>query len=570
MLELQIFDPQKRQITGDIGLTVKKALKEGKILAVKGLGGYHLCCDALNEKAVSLLRQRKNRWEKPFAVMAPDSPGANKFCELSAEEQRLLETDERPIVLLKIKENSPIPEAVAPGQGRLGIMLPYAPWHHLLLEGFSLLVMTSGNLTEEPIAYQDEDAFTRLGSLADFFLLHNSEIARRCDDSLAAVANRQGFLLRRSRGYIFKSISLPVGGPPVLACGGEQKNIICLTKGEKAFPSPHIGDLENYLTLESFENTIKDMKKTLEIEPEVITYDLHPEYLATKFALAYPKKVKLVGVQHHHAHLASALAEHGLNETIIGVAFDGTGYGTDGCIWGGEFLVGDGAAFRRWGHLAYVPMPSGSLAIKEPWRMAAGYLEQVYGRNMIELPLEFVKQLPDNWALLQKATAKGINAPLTSSCGRLFDGVAALLLLKQKVSFEGQAAMLLEKIADPGEEGEYPFTIEIGVPHQIGLKPLWQAIVADIKAGIKKEIISARFHNTISRIILDMCLLIRKETGIKKVALTGGVFQNIFLLEKASRQLQKADFHVLQHHLVPPNDAGLSIGQALVALTKSL
>lgn len=569
MLGLRMFDPDRKEISGEIGSLIKNSLKEGKILAVKGLGGYHLCCDALNDQAVSLLRQRKNRWEKPFAVMAPDIAKAEEFCEINMEERKLLESNERPIVLLKLKEDSIVPESVAPGQKCLGIMLPYAPWHEFLLEDFSLLVMTSGNLTEEPIAYQDHDAFQRLGKLADFFLLHDNKIERRCDDSVAAVVANQNFLLRRSRGFALKPIVFSIKGPAVLACGGEQKNTVCLTKGKIAFSSPHIGDLENYLTLESFENTIKDLKKTLEIEPEVIAYDLHPEYLATKYALSYQGKVKLVGVQHHHAHLAAALAEHSLMETIIGVTFDGTGYGTDGCIWGGEFLVGDGADFQRWGHLAYVPMPSGNLAIKEPWRMAAGYLEQAYGNEMSELSIEFIKQLPENWELLRQATAKGINAPLTSSCGRLFDGVTALLCLKQKTSFEGQAAMLLEKIADPKEEGEYPFAIEKGFPYQIKLKPLWRAIVMELELGVKKETISARFHNTISKIILDMCLLIRQETGIQKVALTGGVFQNVFLLERTNRQLQKAGFQVLLHHLIPPNDGGLSIGQALVALSQS-
>lgn len=366
-----------------------------------------------------------------------------------------------------------------------------------------------------------------------------------------------------------KSFRLKDSGPPVLAVGGELKNTVCLTKGDCAYLSEPMGDLEDYRNFTAFETAIEEGKRILAVEPEVIAYDLHPDYLSSKYALSFQQETRLRGVQHHHAHLAACLVENQAEGPAIGVTFDGTGYGLDGCIWGGEFLVGDGGAFQRWAHFAYLPMPSGSMAIKEPWRMAAQYLERVFGEEMASLPIGFVEKLPENWFLLKEATAKGINAPLTSSCGRLFDGVATLVLEKfGKVAFEAEVAIELERIAEPGERAHYPFALGDEVPIQIRWAPIWQGIVEDLKAGTGKGVVSARFHNTLAEIIQAVCLRISRETGIKEVALTGGVFQNRFLLARTAGKLKDAGLKLLLHHELPPNDSGIALGQAMIALQR--
>ncbi|GAW91118.1 carbamoyltransferase HypF [Calderihabitans maritimus] len=554
----------------DVWQRVKEELKNGKIVAVKGLGGYHLCCDALNNEAVSALRSRKARWEKPFAVMMRNIETVRRFCELEPVECELLESPRRPIVLLKKRNDVVLPEEIAPRNRRLGVMLPYTPLHYLLMEEFQVLVMTSGNISDEPIAYRDEDALERLKGIADLFLMHDRKIYRRCDDSVALVNQGKEVLIRRSRGYAPEPIKLHLHVPHILACGAEQKNTFCLTKGDNAFISHHIGDLKNLPTLVSFEEGINHFKELFDISPEIVAYDLHPEYLSTKYAHDYPGNVTKIGVQHHHAHVASCLADNRENGPVIGVSFDGTGYGTDGCLWGGEFLLCDYENFQRVAHFAYVPMPSGSKAIEEPWRMAASYLFATYGSEMDKLDISFVRALPGVWPALKQAILQNINAPLTSSCGRLFDAVAALIGIRNTVTYEGQAAVELEQAITPGETVTYPFEIRSGSQWQIDWKPLFRSLVEDIKEGTETGRMAARFHNTVARIILETCLSIRKEYHVDKVALTGGVFQNIYLLNLAVQLLTEHGFRVLTHSRVPPNDGGLSLGQALIAYHKVL
>lgn len=554
----------------DIWGTVKEKLQQGKILAVKGLGGYHLCCDALNTEAVKTLRKRKYRWDKPFALMMPDVNTVRSFCELNPEEEKILISQRRPIVLLKKKEHYNLPEDIAPGNRMVGVMLPYTPMHYLLMEGFQALVMTSGNFSDEPIVYNDEEAVQRLQDIADFFLLHNRKIFRRCDDSVTMVNRGKEMLIRRSRGYAPEPVKLNVETPHILACGPEQKNTFCMTKGKHAFLSHHIGDLENLPTMKSFEEGIEHFKAMFDIKPEIVAYDLHPEYLSTKYAHDYPGNVKKIGIQHHHAHVASCLADNMETGPVIGVSFDGTGYGTDGCLWGGEFLLCDFENFERVAHLAYAPLVSGSMAIKEPWRMAASYLYATFGDEMANLDIDFMRNMPSIWPVLKQAITKNINAPLTSSCGRLFDAMAALVGIRNKVNYEGQAAVELEQACAFGEVGQYSFEILPGNPKLIDWMPLFRSLVKDIQSGTHVSIMAARIHNTMAKIILQICLMMREETKVNKVALTGGVFQNLYLLNGTLDLLETNGFQVLTHGRVPTNDGGLSLGQALIAYHKTV
>ncbi|HEX3010823.1 MAG TPA: carbamoyltransferase HypF [Syntrophomonadaceae bacterium] len=559
---------------------VKKELQQGRILAVKGLGGFNLCCDALNAEAVRTLRSRKIRWDKPFAVMMPDLAVIKSFCLVHDAEETLLTSQQRPIVLLEKQKGVYFPEEVAPHNQQLGVMLPYTPLHYLLMEGFQALIMTSGNISEEPIVFRDEDVLARLNKIADFFLTHDRKIFRACDDSVFAVNRGKVFPIRRSRGYAPEPIKahLPLAG--ILACGGEQKNTFCLTKADKAFLSHHIGDLKNLPALVNYTESIKHYEALFAIELEAVAYDLHPDYISSQYAMEYPGKVIRIGIQHHHAHIASCLADNRQDGTVIGVSFDGTGYGTDGCLWGGEFLVCNYRSFKRVAHLAYVQMPSGETAVKEPWRMAASYLYAVYGREMEQLDLDFVAQLPPTWDLMRTALDKKINAPLTSSCGRLFDGIAALIGLRAKATYEGQAAVELEQVITPEETGSYPFIINKSLKEnienenlniscqctwEIDWKPLIRAVVDDLIHGTLAGRIAAKFHNTVAKTVLETCLLIRENYNIGRVALSGGVFQNRYLLNKTKEVLNGHNFEVLIHNRVPSNDGGLSLGQALIA-----
>jgi hydrogenase maturation protein HypF len=556
---------------------VANQLIHGAILAIKGLGGYHLACDALNPGAVQRLRQRKHREAKPFALMMPDLATIQHFCQVSSKEATLLQSYRRPIVLLTKRANCHIASQVAPAHTTLGVMLPYTPLHYLLLDACAsvaepgrlvVLVMTSANLSDEPIAYQDDDACQRLARIADTMLTHNREIHIRCDDSVTRVAAGGEQLFRRSRGYAPEPLALASAAPvPILACGGHLKNTFCLVKERQAFISHHIGDLENLDTLTSFRKGIEHFERLFDIIPQVIAYDLHPEYLATKYALEAEISQK-IDVQHHHAHIASVLAEHGLSGTVIGVAADGTGYGTDGAIWGCEILAADLADFERLAHLAYVPLPGGEQAVRQPWRMAAVYLAQAYGDAFLDLDLPFVRQLDrPTWRTLAQMMQRGLNSPLTSSLGRLFDGVAALLGLHQQVLYEGQAAIELEAMTTPSVEA-YPFAIEKGAPATLDIRPLIRAIVADMQRKVPIPQIAGRFHASIVALLAAACLRAREQTGLNSVALSGGVFQNRLLLEQLVIQLEQHQFQVHINRRVPPNDGGLSFGQAAVAATR--
>jgi hydrogenase maturation protein HypF len=552
---------------------IKKAsdlLKEGKILAVKGLGGFQLACDATSEVAVNTLRARKRRPSKPLAVMIATLEDIEKRCLVSDEERKLLESPQCPIVLLRWKHGSDISPAVAPNLKYLGVMLPYTPLHHLLLKETGLpLVMTSGNLSEEPIAKDNDEALARLKGIADYFLLHNRGIYARYDDSVCMVEGTPQ-VIRRARGYAPYPIFLPFKSKQVLACGAELKNTFCLTKDEHAFLSQHIGDMENEETLEHFENTIGLYKKLFRVEPEIIACDMHPEYLATKYAIETGAKagLKIVPVQHHHAHIVSCLAENKVEGPVIGVAFDGTGYGTDGTIWGGEFLLAAWENFRRVGHLEYVPLVGGEAAIKKPYRMALSYLYTLLGEDFNPEGLPLSRLNPAEIEIIKQQLKRGINSPLTSSAGRLFDAVSALAGVRGEIDYEAQAAIELEMVAPDGvdEPESYPFSIVgEGGTGVVKLRELLSAVVRDVRNQTPVPVVSLKFHNTMAEIIAEMCKLVAKERGINQVALSGGAFQNRLLLKLATVALQREGFEVLTHHLVPANDGGISLGQAVVA-----
>lgn len=544
-----------------------RLLKEGRIGAVKGLGGFHLVVDACQEDAVQGLRARKHREEKPLALMSKDLETVAHYAWLDPEESEIIQSRERPILLLRKKIPNSIAPSVAPCNRYYGVMLPYTPIHHLLLDqGFSALVMTSGNLSEEPICKDNEEAFRRLRGIADFFLIHNREIHLRSDDSIVQKVSGRLRQLRRSRGFVPVPIFLKEPLSPILACGAELKNTVCLTKDNRAFLSQHIGDLENLETLEFFKLTIQHLKQILQIEPEIIAYDLHPDYLSRQYALEQGG-VRLIGVQHHFAHLVGCMAEHGLDEKVIGLALDGSGYGLDGRIWGGEVLIGDLASFERRGHFAYLPMPGGAKAIKEPWRMAVSYLYQAFGEGLWDLPLPLLAKIPRSKVeTILKMIRQQINSPLTSSCGRLFDGVAALVGLRESVAFEGQAAMELEMIQGQGPTRPYPWEFgKEGRTHLILPQPIIRGVVADMAGQASREHISRRFHLTLMEVFSRVCLKLRDETGLEKVVLGGGVFQNRTLLTGLEERLQREGFQVYSKVLVPTNDGGIALGQAVAA-----
>jgi hydrogenase maturation protein HypF len=638
-------------------------LQAGYVVAVKGLGGFHLAVDATNPAAVSRLREGKRRVEKPFAIMASSLEAVRNFCQLDDASRALLESPERPIVLLRkklvgarhgpppylpessgrqaegfgpqggvpLRESSgPIAELVAPFNLEYGVFLPYTPLHYLLFAAgrFQALVMTSGNISEEPIAIDNAEAVTRLRGIADFFLVHNRDILLRCDDSVVRVgqvAPRQSLspsqaaepqvtveqvghgldrlghgqavqLLRRSRGYVPVPVFLDEDLPPVLAVGGELKNTVCLTKGRHAFLSQHIGDLENLESYAFFEATISRFKRILEVEPQLLAYDLHPDYFSTRWALGQTG-LERVGVQHHHAHIASCMAENHLEGKVIGIALDGTGYGIDGAVWGGEVLLATYADFERMAHLDYVPMPGGAAAITEPWRMAVSYLHKHFGEALWELEIPFVRNLDvgaHDYAPLQKEMEsqvgthghvplrkqaamlvrmleRGVNSPLTSSCGRLFDAVSALAGIRKRVNYEAQAAIELEAaIAGESKGAGYPFELQPeGSGWIIDTRPLFDALVNDLKCRVPVGIISRRFHEGFGDVLATAAKLIEAKTGINKVCLSGGSFQNVFLLEHLKRKLEADGLNVFTHSEVPCGDGGLSLGQALVAAHRS-
>jgi len=560
-------DKLKKIETLDVISEVCRLLRDGKIIAIKGLGGYHLACDALNPDAVLKLRSRKYREYKPFAIMVSDIETAKRVCYVNKDEERLLKTTVRPVVLLRKKPDCPVAEDVAPYQKYHGIMLPYTPLHHLIVaESGLVLVMTSGNISSEPIVYENKEAFKRLKNIADFYCIHNRKIHIRTDDSVSRIWQGNETILRRARGFAPFPLLLKFKfKEKVLACGAELKNSFCLARDNFVFMSHHIGDLENLETLTSFEEGIDHFKRIFNIEPTLIAYDLHPEYLATKYALSL-QNIRKIGVQHHHAHIVSCMVDNDIDGEVIGVSFDGTGYGTDGKIWGGEFLLCDYARFERVGHLEYTPLPGGEKAIIEPWRMAASILYKIYNNNMLDLEIDFVRELDrDKWTIIKKMIHKGINSPMTSSMGRLFDAVSALVGIRKKIYYEGQAAIELEMAA--GEEASgYPFDLqELDGNTLILIEPIFRGIVSDLELGVSVASISSKFHNTIAKIILNMCLKIRKTSGLDRVALSGGVFQNSLLLENTYVLLDKNNFKVFTQHRVPPNDGGIALGQVVIA-----
>jgi hydrogenase maturation protein HypF len=573
--QLELVDADGKKVKcADVIRKAAGLLQDGHILAIRGLGGFQLACDATNSAAVNLLRARKNRPAKPFAVMTATIEDIMLHCRVSAAETGLLSSPQAPIVLLRWNSKfSDIASNVAPNLKYLGMMLPYTPLHHLLLRETGLpLVMTSANLSEEPIAKDNEEAFLRLHDIADYFLVHNRGIYARYDDSVFMVAENKPVALRRARGYAPYPIHLPYQSKQILACGAELKNTFCLTRDNHAFVSQHIGDMENEETLEHFTHTVELYKKLFRIEPEVIVCDLHPEYLPSKYAagIAAEQGLPLVPVQHHHAHIVSCMAENGVETPVIGVAFDGVGYGTDGAIWGGEFLVADWRSFRRAGQFEYVPMPGGAAAIKKPYRMALGYLYSLLGPDVSLEGLPLAKLNPGETAIIRQQIQKRINCPLTSSAGRLFDAVAAFASLSHEVSYEAEAAVSLEMRAPDRftktriQTYPYSFDEQNGVTI-VKLAELFSGIVEDVRDKAAVSAISLKLHYTVAQITVEMCRKISLQTGIKQVALSGGVFQNRLLLKLTSDGLKRAGFQVLTHHLVPCNDGGLSLGQAVVA-----
>jgi hydrogenase maturation protein HypF len=551
-------------------------LLSGQIVAIKGIGGFHLSVDATNEAAVMRLRERKHRYGKPLAVMVRDLDAARTICDLTGEEEALLQTNPRPIVLARRRAQSGIADSVAPGIPWLGVFLPYAPLQHLLFADprVRALVMTSANLSEEPISIDNEEAIQRLKNIADAFLMHDREILQRCDDSVAALVDGAPQLVRRARGFVPLGVPLPFDVPPMLAVGGHLKNVFALARGRFAYQSQHLGDLENLTGLEFFKESLNHLMRTFEIEPQAVVHDMHPGYLSTASAKEWAQQqgLPLIAVQHHHAHVAGCMAEHGLEGPVIGLALDGTGYGTDGKIWGGEVLIARLGSFERFAHLEYVPMPGGESAIKEPWRLAFAALRSA-GFDA-ELAASLAGATPQEARVLDRMMERGINSPMTSSLGRLFDAVAAVVLNRRVVDYEAQAAIELEGAAvdehDRFEQGEYvPELHEAeegsGSVAEIRTGKMWKAVLEDILRGVPARRISARFHAGIAEGLINAAGNARIETGINTVALSGGCMANRRLARLLRSGLKEEGFEVYQHVQVSPGDGGLSYGQVVVA-----
>ncbi len=571
-------------------LHASQLLKRGEIIAVKGLGGFLLACNANNASVIATLRQRKHRPFKPFAIMVRDLGEAREHCNISSEEEILLSSTQSPIVLMNWKKSSSVAKEVAPRQKYLGIMLPYTPLHHLLLRDTDFpIVMTSGNLSEEPIAKDNDEALQRLSDIADYFLIHNRDIHSRYDDSVAIIERETIQLVRRARGYAPAPIHLGFQARQLLACGAEMKNTFCLTRDNYAFVSQHIGDMENVETLEHFTTTISLYEHLFNIHPEIIAHDLHPDYLSTSYARELGASgIKTISVQHHHAHIVSCMADNRLDSPVIGVVLDGTGWGPDGHIWGGEFMIADYNSFDRMGHLEYLPLPGGDAATRKPYRIAVAYLLKLLGENAVEKAIilsqsteyQNKKDNPtkEDFTILASKTELGIirrqierrlNSPMTSSMGRLFDAISALIGIRGTIDYEGQAAIELEMAAyneEYNNNENYPYEIlEDSNMLIVKLSKLFSAILEDMAVKNSQATISIRFHNTIVRIIGEMCELIAKRTGIRQVALSGGVFQNRLLFQKTVNMLEMDNFKVLTHRQVPCNDGGISLGQAVIA-----
>jgi hydrogenase maturation protein HypF len=567
------------RITGEPALAAAQVLlRAGGIVAVKGVGGFHLACDAMNEQALQMLRQRKGRVDKPFAVMVRDVATARQLAEINDDELALLTSRERPIVLLRNRDDSPLSPLVAPGNHYIGLMLPYTPLHYLLfselstrtnhesrITNYAALVMTSGNYSNEPIVTDNAEALTKLAELADGFLLHNRDIHVPCDDSVIRVFAGHELPIRRSRGYAPFPVRLPVEVRPTLGVGGELKNTFCLAAGHAALMSQHIGDMENLETLQAFTHAVSHFQTIFDIAPEILVCDQHPGYLSSRWAREQAGKTRLVQVQHHHAHLAGLMAEHGLDghEPIIGFCFDGTGYGTDGAIWGGELLLADYKNFRRRSYLRYIPLLGGDAAVKQPSRAALAHLWAA-GVEWDETLPPVAATTPTERRIFQRQFATGFNTVPTSSMGRLFDAVAALAGVRQTATYEAQAAIEFEALAAEGDDAPYSF--DVAADGQIfEAAPVIKAVAADMLRGVPVGAIAIKFHQAVADLILQLSLLVRQEEKLNTVALSGGVFQNVLLLRLAVTRLEEAGFRVLPHRLTPPNDGGLALGQVLVA-----
>jgi hydrogenase maturation protein HypF len=579
------------------------ALRSGRILALKGLGGFHLLVDARDPEAVARLRRRKARYEKPLALMVADLEQVRDLCAVSPAAEDLLTSPQAPIVLLPRRPGAPIADVVAPGNPYLGVMTPYTPLHHLLLHQVEIpLVATSGNLSDEPICIENDEAGERLGRIADLFLVHDRPIARHADDSVAWVLDGKPGLIRRARGFAPSPVTLASHPPTILAVGAHLKNTVAVNLGANVFISQHIGDMETPQAIDAFERVIDDLLRMCEAEPVAIAHDLHPDYVSTQWARRAtagdrPSRraegevegllagIRLIPVQHHHAHLASCLAENGIDDgSALGVTWDGTGYGTDGAVWGGEFLQGSATCFQRVARLRQFRLPGGDSAVKEPRRVALAVLHETLGESVWEqedlAPFRSVdrSELP----LFRRMLETGLGSPSTTSVGRLFDAVASIIDLQQQVSFEGQAAMTLEFVADTEEGGSYPLlvapvptTLNDAVEHlpeevaaesvlELDWRPLVEAILEDSRQGVEAGIIAARFHTS----LVDAIVAVARAIGESRVALTGGCFQNRLLTERATRRLREAGFEVLLHRQVPPNDGGISLGQVAVAAAR--
>ena len=554
-------------------------LLAGQIVAIKGIGGFHLSVDATNEAAVARLRERKKRYGKPLAVMVRDVEAARRICALTPEEQALLSTAARPIVLARAREGNGIAAGVAPGIPWLGVFLPYAPLQHLLFadERVRALVMTSANLSEEPIAIENGEALARLGGIANAFLMHDREILQRCDDSVAAVVDGRAQLIRRARGFVPLGVELPrplgLEARPLLAVGGHLKNVFALARGRQVYQSQHLGDLENLIGLDFFRESLHHLMRTFEIEPEMVVHDLHPGYLSTGWAKewAAERGLKTIAVQHHHAHVAGCMAEHGLAGPVIGLALDGTGYGTDGCIWGGEILVCRLQDFERFAHLEFVPMPGGEAAIRAPWRMALGALHAAGFDVSAPETLGLLGATEQEARVLRRMVERGVNAPLTSSLGRLFDAVAAVVLERREVDYEAQAAIELEGAAvDEGDDAPgYAMELVGGDwekrdASRLSAAPMWRELVADVRSGVSRARMAARFHAGVAAGFVRAAVAARAATGLTQLAMSGGCMHNRRLARLLRVGLEAQGFEVFQHVSVSPGDGGLSYGQAVV------
>jgi hydrogenase maturation protein HypF len=563
-----LTDPAGKRIEADDPIATAAAwLAQGKIGAIKGLGGFHLAVDAADETAVTELRQRKGRYEKPLAIMARDLATAGQLGHFSDEEAAALASPQRPIVLIRRRGDAAVAPSVAPGNPHLGIMLPYTPLHHLLLRaGRPYLIMTSGNVSEEPIQIDNDEALKGIGHIADFFLMHDRDILLRSDDSVVFVEAGRTRQIRRSRGLVPTPIFLNRETEPILALGAELKNTICLTRRDHAFISQHIGDLDNAETLAFFELSIDHLARILQVKPKLAAHDLHPDYLSSVHArtgLDLPR----VAVQHHHAHAVSCLAEHDLDEPVIAFCLDGTGFGPDGTVWGGECLIAERHGYTRRGRLYHLHLPGGDKAVKQPWRVALAALQAAFGPNGFDPDLPVVADHGPDVPLITSMIDRGVNAPRTSSLGRLFDAVAALIDLRQEVSFEGQAAMELEMILDRSAvAGPYPHDLivedELFV---LDTRDLIRAVVEDLARGVTPAVISLRFHRTVIEGLARLGRWLRRETGLNKIVLSGGCLMNRYLMAYLPRRLEEDGFEVFTQALAPSNDGGISLGQAVAA-----